>query len=436
MRHDIRLDKELIRTLEYLDGKNNIIQRMIEIPLQSDEPEIYLALANFTNPVLFRNKVLDPKRYANTAAGAGFTREESLWAIVGEACERYAAGIFDHNDFIYDTYENVADKAINIDRLILYSAKQYNQTDFPFSKFNRKTKRHWAVGRSLMTGREAYIPAQLLYLSYDYFTQDEMLSASLSTGLAAGGTIIDAVFSGLREVLERDALITNWMLKRQAPEIKLEKIKKYVSNEFARLVDEFGQHINPRLITNDIGVPSIFTIVRLDRKDTISVGASCHPDPFKALEKSVLEAFHTRNWVMDMQRNGRKASSIENLKNFDDHVLFYTEPENFHHIEFMFSNKEESLRPLKAPLGNSSDMTRHMLRLLQARGYEAHYFDMTTADVEEVGLNVVKVLVPGLQPLHADHAHQHLDDRRIKEVAEWYKIPYDNSPNDSPHPFP
>jgi ribosomal protein S12 methylthiotransferase accessory factor len=61
-------------------------------------------------------------------------------------------------------------------------------------------------------------------------------------------------------------------------------------------------------------------------------------------------------------------------------------------------------------------------------GYEVIVADITTPEIAEVGFSVVRVIVPGLIPLHSDHRYPFLGARRLSAV------PYPLNP--FPHPFP
>ena len=64
--------------------------------------------------------------------------------------------------------------------------------------------------------------------------------------------------------------------------------------------------------------------------------------------------------------------------------------------------------------------------------------DLTPPDVAPLGLHVARVLVPGLQPLHGNHAWQHLSGPRLRQLATVFG-PDVNQPwrwNPYPHPCP
>jgi len=91
--------------------------------------------------------------------------------------------------------------------------------------------------------------------------------------------------------------------------------------------------------------------------------------------------------------------------------------------------------------GRVLDDIDHCVTCLGRAGYEVIVADVTTPDIAEVGLSVVRVIVPGLAPLHSNHLRPFLGVRRIFEVPfrlEWNRRGWspESGLNPFPHPFP
>jgi ribosomal protein S12 methylthiotransferase accessory factor len=97
------------------------------------------------------------------------------------------------------------------------------------------------------------------------------------------------------------------------------------------------------------------------------------------------------------------------------------------------------MRPNESTGDPESDL-RKVLSILDKRGFDVLVVDLTTPDVRELGLHVVRVLIPGLQPLHGDHCYPFLGGKRLYEVP--CRLGLRNNPlrEDKvfklPHPFP
>jgi ribosomal protein S12 methylthiotransferase accessory factor len=81
------------------------------------------------------------------------------------------------------------------------------------------------------------------------------------------------------------------------------------------------------------------------------------------------------------------------------------------------------------------------VEMLREAGKEVVVVDITTPDIRDVGLHVVRVLIPGLVPLHGNHSFQYLGAPRLHEIP--YIMGWDKQGwtpeaglNRMPHPFP
>jgi ribosomal protein S12 methylthiotransferase accessory factor len=431
------ISTDLQTMLWSLVGRQGIIQRIVEVPLQPDEPRIFIAFATFLNPILMRRRQMAPQRYMAVSSAAGYSREDCLWAVIGEACERYAGALYDPDDLIFEDRSRLSGRVIDLTDFIFFSKDQYQQDGFPFRPYDPGTARHWIRGCSLNTGETVAIPAQLVWLGFDYRLETEMLDNVVSTGLAAGSSLMQAVFSGLCEVIERDAFMSTWLLKYPAPRVDPACISCQLDPVLTAATDGIeGMDLNIRYLTNDVDVPVFVALVKPSDQNIFAMGASCHPDPAQAIKKAVLEAYHTWNWTLDLRRKEKPLPDVDSIVDFEDHVRFYLDEQNFHHAEFLYAPTEKRI-DLRSP--DSTDIvgqTRYILEKLKTAGYEAFYVDLTTPDLAELGLNVVKVLVPGLQPLDASHRYRHQDDRRLRKIAGFLQLRFTGDIHDAPHPFP
>jgi ribosomal protein S12 methylthiotransferase accessory factor len=82
---------------------------------------------------------------------------------------------------------------------------------------------------------------------------------------------------------------------------------------------------------------------------------------------------------------------------------------------------------------------RDLVRRLAELGLEALVTELTTPDVAACGYRVVKVLVPGLQPLYADEQRPMLGGDRVYRERSDAPCPRPRGPKDlnsEPHPYP
>lgn len=415
--------------------KAGIIRRLIDLPLQPDEADLFISAATCTTPQYFsRNDKPAQLNYKVQANGVGFTREECLWSVIGEACERYASGVYFEDEFTTATITEMGDAGVDMRKFIAYGDEQYSTPGFPFLPVDNDSPLRWAVGKSLKDGREVYLPACQIWMGCIPELPGEMFLPQISTGQGAGATLTQAILSGLNEVIERDAFTCAWLLKQSAPRLTFALESTRREPRLAALLDMPGLDVSVFDITTDIGVACYLTLLKNERTEEVAVGASANRCRMTALVKSVMEAHHTRNWTLELARD-QQAVSEQAISDFEHHVRFYLQPGQFHRLQFLYQGPPA---PFEAAAEEESmeQKLAASLALLEQAGFEAFYVDITPADLASIGIHAVKVIVPGLQPLHVGYGTEHRDDRRLKEVAAHWGLAWPRPLNQDPHPFP
>ncbi|MFC4158915.1 YcaO-like family protein [Chitinimonas lacunae] len=412
--------------------KTGIIRRLVDLPLQPDEAPLFISAATCTTPQYFsRNATPEQIFYTVQANGVGFTREDCLWSVMGEACERYASGIYFEDELVEASIAEMGDAAVDMTRFIAYDEAQYANPDFPWRRLARNQPLRWTPGKSLKDGREVYLPAYQVWMGCVPRLAGEMCLPQLSTGQGAGATLEQAILSGLNEVVERDSFTSAWLLRYSPPQLR------------------FGADIDPRLagllniprlgirvldISTDLGLPCYLTLLTPEQAGGVAVGASANRSAMTALLKSVMEAHHTRNWTIELARTAEKTDE-RSISDFEHHVRFYLHPEQRHRLQFLHEGPVQTFQH-EPDTESIPERLAASIAALERAGFEAFYVDITPADLASIGIHTVKVIVPGLQPLHVGYGTEHRDPRRLKQVAAHWGLDWPRALNSDPHPFP
>lgn len=250
-----------------------------------------------------------------------------------------------------------------------------------------------------------------------------------SSGLASHTDPWRALGSGLAELIERDAFMRTW-LHRSAP-VPLETALRWREPD-GRVVHFDRARESYRLFRLDsvVGVPVVLAVaLGTAGQPTVAVGAGADLDLARACRRALVECFQTFHWTLHLQAEGRAVpQSAADLHDFDDHVTYYLDPSRLRAFDFLL----HSGRPAKSvdldAVGEQSTPQRRvdtLLARLEAAGLSAFAVDVTSPDVREAGLWVVRAAVPGLYPLHAGIGTRL--DRHLLGDGEL---------NPDPHPFP
>lgn len=376
--------------------------------------------------------------------GSGATWEQSLAAALGEVAERYAATFVPSHALVTATAEELGEAAVEPRRFALFHPAQYG-CGFPFEPFTRSTRLRFARGFSLVDGRPAYLPAQLVYLGRPDAAAEPLVGYSTSNGLACGASREEAVLSGLLELVERDAFMITWYARLSLPQLDWGGSARLRELDDAFFAGTGGSY---RVVDLSafLDVPVVLAVVRGEgRLPAVSVGAAAAASVEEAWLKALGEAFAVRIWgefLLHEQPDRRFEPGFGDIETFADHVHLFARREHAFRADFLTASRErravaevprlEGERPL--------ERIRALVARLAARGMEAYAVDVTSPDIAEAGLAVVKVVVPELCPLDVHQHARYLGAPRLRRVPLELGLRQAELElaelNPDPHPFP
>lgn len=150
------------------------------------------------------------------AGGKGADTHGMFISSVAETVERVLGSLsyFDKlNDYVAGTYDELTRRGFPClapEDLPLFSDEQYADPDFLYEPFTRSTPVAWMRGDRLISGDEVWLPAQLVELVYPAGPDEALIGYSVSGGLSSHISRREALFHGITECLERDAVNLRW----------------------------------------------------------------------------------------------------------------------------------------------------------------------------------------------------------------------------------
>ena len=354
-----------------------------------------------------------------SSGGLGVNENENvaLLSCIAEAVERYCMSFVKKDDIIF-SYKKDLDERHVFKKFHLYTDEQY-KINQEFLNPN-KDKIHWVKINSVDSKNWMYWPASLIYLPFDL---SKPVAETTSTGMAAGLSIDDCVKSGLLELIERDSLMINFMQELNPPELEVDTISGCNIELIKSIKKKYKIHIYK--LYNDLNVPSYFSIIYTKRLGKIhyGIGACSHFDSDIAINKSLKEClftyFYSKN-IMDLRK-----TNPDEIKTLYEHFLYY-QRENFKYL--LFNSEKISYQKEKISY-------KELLKKLKNKNMEVYYKELTTSDIKDTKLKVVKVVVPGLIDLNKSHIYQRLDAERFWTVPRELNLKCDKL-SSKPHPFP
>jgi len=369
-----------------------------------------------------------PKELA-MAYGAALDPERAVIGCLGEAVERYSGCHPDLRKVRIAAWKDFKEEALHPDQIAGYCKSQYRQLSKWVAPFTEKIKVGWVKGKYVNSGQPVWVPSQCVYLGR--IPGETIVLERGSTGLAAGSSMEQAILHGLLEVVEHDAFTIAWLNRLSPPIVELEK-HSYLQSVFQEQLAR--PHLNYKIvdITTDLGIPSYVVIIRQKSGWPCLRTATCtRLDAPEAIIKAAIEGLVSRTIIL-YQRSyyenvtkGKSVTQVFKETAQDNHGDTYADPRFFRYAEFLGSSKRR-IQERELPNYSQKDTKKDLafcLAKLKSKGFEPIVVDITPNEVRRYGLKAVKVIVPGLQPLHFGLHFARLKNRRLYEapVAMGYK---------------
>ena len=209
------LGKEYKNLADIFSDKFGIVNAMLERH-ELDKYNLHMYQCLSANTV----SLFDLSREVSSGGlGVNESQKIAMTSCLAEALERYCMSYIPQNEIIKDKKENLKKEYI-FDNYFLYSDNQYKELELflnPNSENIEWTKIYDINNKENFK----YWPASLIYLPFDL---NKTVAETTSTGMAAGFTLNECFQSGLLELIERDALMINFMQRLNPPEINIKSI--------------------------------------------------------------------------------------------------------------------------------------------------------------------------------------------------------------------
>lgn len=429
-----------------MSRKVGLIRQIAEGRYQAQDPVVFAA---GVLPADFSRCVSDGQ--ALKATGAGDTAAMALVSAIGEAVERHCACFFDRDDMVLGAFRELNGDAVSPDLLRLFSREQIERFG-PRGPayFDESSRIRWVWGYSLTERRPRLVPASFVYLNYRPEADETPIGLHASTGLAAGATREEAILSALLEIVERDAFTIAWMHRQAGRRIEIDDDELQRVLRVRLWADRPSVDVKFFDLTTDVPIPVVFLVMRRQAEcgPVVCLATASRLSPRHAVGKCIQEGgqnFPLIRYLLANEKDWQPAPDFSNLTTFDYHFLNYLKRPDLVPQAFAFYDECEDRVALSHLPDHSTGRVladiEYCVTCLRKAEYEVIVTDVTTPDIAEVGFSVVRVIVPGLVPLHGNHLRPSLGVRRLFEVPfqlGWDRRGWspDSGLNPFPHPFP
>ncbi|GAA1981061.1 TOMM precursor leader peptide-binding protein [Nocardiopsis rhodophaea] len=343
--------------------------------------------------------------------GKGTTPLHARVSALCEALERHSGFFHGDEERVRGSYTDLSDAAVHPDACQLFDRRQFADRDrwnaehAAFQQvcdpFDDDAEMDWTPVWSLTEERHRLLPTAMLYFNAPEGT-DRVTVRADSNGNAAGTSVEDAVVQGALELVERDAAAIWWYNRTRQPGVDLAAFGDPWLDRMRDVYADIGREFWVLDTTSDLGVPAMAAVSRRTGgpREDIMFGFGAHFDPRVALRRAVTEMNQLMPAVLDGTHrwDDPDAARWWNEARADGHPYLRPDP------------ARRLLGPAdyrRADRPDLADDVAALRDLLAERGLEMLVLDQTRPDV---GLPVVKVVVPGLRGFWARFAPGRLFD--------------------------
>ncbi len=309
------------------------------------------------------------------AAGVAADWDPAFMKALGEGLERYAAAVYRTSELDGDPANPVAPA-----RFV-----------GPGDPVDADAVDAWHPAERLDTGEAVDVPAEVVVFP----PPERRIRPAITTGLGLGNGGVGAVLSGLYEVIERDAAMLAWYSTYEPVGLAVD------DDGFGTLAARARSEnlgVTALSLTQDVDVPVVATCVHREGEwPRFAAGMAADLAPEAAARDALEEAL--QNWIelrrMGPDRAAEESGAIGRYAEFPAAARAFVDPAT--------TVPAATVGPDAVPGGRAE--LDALLERLEAADLAAYGARLTPRDVEGLGFEAVRVVVPEAQPLFTDAAY-------------------------------
>jgi ribosomal protein S12 methylthiotransferase accessory factor len=336
--------------------------------------------------------------------GRGLTRAAAMASCLGETAEFVSALVWGDEPLIFARVDDCGESCLNPGNLLLCSDYQYatrdayNKVMLGLDHIPARLPVHqkiaWSQAFSLEGIEQILVPAGLIYT--DYLSDIEWLGRADSTGCAAGPNIEAAIVSAFLELVERDAVAIWWYAQHRLPRVCIRYFESI--KDLVRALEARTRRFSVLDATSDLAIPTFIAISFEPDGSLVALGASANFDPELAVSSAITEMLQ-----IEVSLRIRKATG------WDDIDL----------LQYWIESVSTSLLPFLVPAGTcltaKTDKVENSIERCSTAasnvGLKAYFINLSR---DNIGVPVVRVVVPGMRSLRPRFAPGRLYDVPVK----------------------
>ncbi|HEY7815996.1 MAG TPA: TOMM precursor leader peptide-binding protein, partial [Nakamurella sp.] len=336
------------------------------------------------------------------SCGKGVTDVQARASALAEALERYSAVYHGDEPRIRDSYAGLGADAVHPNACTLFSDRQYagrketNARQIAFQTvtepLDEQATVDWTPMWSLTEQRARYVLTAQLF--YTYPQSGPAYALADSNGCAAGTSLEDATLQGFYELVERDSVAVWWYNRLRRRAVDLDSLDEPWIATMRAEYQRLHRDLWVLDLTADFGIPAVVALSRrIDKPaEDVILAFGAHHDARVAVLRSICELNQFLPAVAFTTADGA------GYRYPDPVQLDWWQHAKVADLPYLLPDPTApAVRVADLTVPTSDDLADDLaacLELVRGKGMEFLALDMTRPDI---GLPVVKVIVPGMR---------------------------------------
>jgi oxazoline/thiazoline synthase len=361
-----------------------------------------------------------------SAGGKGVLPAQARVSALAEAIERYSGESQGDEARLTASWRALAGEAIHPNACMLFSESQYaarqeintreSAVETIPEPLDETAEIEWSPLWPLDGGPVRYLPTS--YCFYDAGGEGARFASAGSNGCAAGACREEAILQGFLELVERDAVAMWWYNRVRRPSVDLPGFQQSFFDEMVAYHRSINRDVWVLDVTSDLRIPVFAAVSRRTDKEAedILIGFGAHLDARIAIQRALTEVNQSLPAVISVDATTPDAYAGQNPA-----AISWWQSATLRSEPYLAAAD----CPPAALSSHSHAATNFILedvmecvRRAGALGLRVFALDQTRPDT---GLDVVKVIVPGMRHFRPRFAPGRLYD--VPVDLGWLKEP-------------
>lgn len=375
----------------------------------------------------------------NELSGAGVSNnpQEALLKACVEALERYSSTIISPEDIVISSGEALSNTMV-MNNIPIFSENELIKSPDIISKYNASKPIRWTLGYSCNYKKQVYLP-----LVMTHFVQNRLDSEKfylpISTGTAAHFNRDDAIQKAILEIIERDVISTIWLAKIPLPKLKL---SSELNSEIIEIIETSNQTHRPITIfvhLGEFGIPTFYAIRRNPNNFQLGtvVGCSTNFNINEGILKAISEVFSVEIALEEIIKQKAIPKKAEDCIKIHDGALYTGQSIYNSAFDFLLQSPYEvtysEILQDKKDFASAKELINHLID----KHLDIYLCDLTLDDIRDVGIHVIRAIIPELLPFSCIMKARYLGSKRLHSIVKSYYQEnfHESDINSFPQPF-